>query len=456
MSETGRVVWYEGMFLRTQHFQQHDRFIDGLVRDVLDSQSRPVIGFRRLVLDENALSAGMIGILEADGIFPDGTPFSIPGGSHPLDPTPVPQGAEVGDAVLALKADSAGRPSIDRAHSDPSDARLRGMAEEVRDATYDRGQSGPDPEEIEVARLAPRIFPPRADTDGYVTLPLARLVGREADGALRRDPDYLAPAMMTSAVPWYGRFAQEMVDGLDRVIELHAGVVLKGTGDRLDSLQILELANSARPRMAHFQRQDRFHPSEFYLELASLAGRMATYAAPGRRIPELPDYAHLDPQPAFAALAEVLRAFLLTLQFVQQKSRELPVAKHDAPNQHIWKVRIDNPEILKTDRIVLRVSGERARLSNQVLRQLFVDQATVGSDRNFEALWLRKKKGIELKPLHIQPEGIPFDGDRLCLELDRGSDGWETLMTGKGIVIGVAVTKPLERDPDIDCFAIKR
>lgn len=31
MSWNNRVVWSEGMFLRPQHFQQHDRYLETLV-----------------------------------------------------------------------------------------------------------------------------------------------------------------------------------------------------------------------------------------------------------------------------------------------------------------------------------------------------------------------------------------------------------------------------------------
>jgi len=32
MTWTNRVVWQEGMFLRAQHFQQQDRWLEALVR----------------------------------------------------------------------------------------------------------------------------------------------------------------------------------------------------------------------------------------------------------------------------------------------------------------------------------------------------------------------------------------------------------------------------------------
>ena len=32
MSWTSRVIWQEGMFLRSQHFQQHDRWMEAYMR----------------------------------------------------------------------------------------------------------------------------------------------------------------------------------------------------------------------------------------------------------------------------------------------------------------------------------------------------------------------------------------------------------------------------------------
>ena len=62
--------------------------------------------------------------------------------------------------------------------------------------------------------------------------------------------------------------------------------------------------------------------------------------------------------------------------------------------------------------------------------------------------------GIPLKPLHSQPREIPYDGDRLCLELDRSSEHWATLAEAPGFVLGVA--GKLEREPLIDCYAVDR
>jgi type VI secretion system protein ImpJ len=56
-------------------------------------------------------------------------------------------------------------------------------------------------------------------------------------------------------------------------------MVLGGTGASVENLLILELANAGLPRIAHMLEQDSFHPAQLYLELAGLAGRMATYGS---------------------------------------------------------------------------------------------------------------------------------------------------------------------------------
>jgi type VI secretion system protein ImpJ len=93
-------------------------------------------------------------------------------------------------------------------------------------------------------------------------------------------------------------------------------------------------------------------------------------------------------------------------------------------------------------------------MSEAMLRKIFVDQSTVGSAEEFDSLWKARLPGIPLKPLHSQPREIPYDGDRLCLELDRTSEHWASLAGAPGFVVGVA--GKLDREPEIDAYAVSR
>ncbi len=211
---------------------------------------------------------------------------------------------------------------------------------------------------------------------------------------------------------------------------------------------MLELANRARPRLVHMLAQEVYHPSDLFQELAGLAGSMATYGLSTRKLKDLPAYDHQAPGPAFAALADILRSLILSLRYVEPKSRALPVMRHST---NVWKVRIDNPKLLVASRIVVRVGSE---LSEDALRKIFVNQATVGSADEFEGLWKSRLPGIPLKPLHSQPREIPYDGDRLCLELDQKSEHWASLLDAPGFVIGVSGVLPSE--PQVDCYSVNR
>jgi type VI secretion system protein ImpJ len=443
MSDANRVLWSEGLFLRTQHFQQQDRFMEATVRGALQAGQLHSYGFSRLELDEALLEAGQIAISAAEGIFPDGTPFSVPESADP--PRPLAVSKEMAGAVrIALPLEPPGGVGFDPAHAEPSGARYRGHIVRVRDAVH----GGADPEEIEIARSQLRLLAPSEAGGGFTVLPVAETSGLRADGGVALVETFLPPSLTTSAEPWYAQLLQEIITGLDRIADAHGKMVLGGAGRSVENLMILNLANSARPRLAHMLAQDIFHPADLYLELAGLAGNMATFGASSRRLGELPAYDHTAPGPAFWALAETLRSFILSLRYVEPKSHALPVMKHA---QNVWKVRIDSPKVLTQSRIVIRVGSE---LSDDALRQIFVNQATVGAASEFEGLWKSRLPGIPLKPLHSQPREIPYDGDRLCLELDQKSEHWASLLEAPGFVIGVSGVLPSE--PDLDCYSVNR
>ena len=444
MSDKNKVLWSEGLFLRTQHFQQQDRYTETLVRGAMQASSLQNWGFGSLKLDQAALDAGQVSIETATGIFPDGTPFSIPDTMKAPEALPLNAEMPSGAVELALPLETPGGTAFDPAHAEPTGARYRGQIEKVRDTIH----RGAEAEELEVALPVPRLIAPGQDAGGYTTLIVAEVDGLRADGSVAMRENFLPPTLITQAVPNYAQILREIVTGLDRIADAHGEMVIGGAGRSVENLMILELANSSRPRLAHMLEQDLFHPAELYLELSGLAGRMATYGSGSRRLTDLPAYDHRMPTLAYSELMDTIRSLILSLRYVEPKSHALPVAKHTT---NVWKVRVDSPEILSKSKIVLRIGSE---LSDEALRKIFVNQVTVGAADEFEQLWKARLPGIPLKPLHSQPREIPYDGDRLCLELDQKSEHWASLLDAPGFVVGVSGSLPSE--PSIDCYAVSR
>jgi type VI secretion system protein ImpJ len=293
MTGTSRVLWSEGLFLRPQHFQQQDRHAEALVRGALAAGRLQTCGFTELALDAALLEAGRVAVASAAGIFPDGTPFAIPETMDPPEPVAIARDAPRGPVRLALPLEAPGGAAFDPAHGEPSGARYRGRIERVRDAVH----GGAEPEEIEIARPQARLLAPGAPDGGYTTL-----CRRRGDGAARRwrrraAESFLPPALATRATPFYAQLLQELITGLDRIADAHGRMVLGGPGRSVENLLVLELANTARPRLAHMLAQDLFHPRSSISSSRASPGRMATYGSGSRRLTDLPAYDHLAPGP---------------------------------------------------------------------------------------------------------------------------------------------------------------
>lgn len=74
MGWDSKVVWFEGMYLLPQHFQQQERYLEAQLEGRCQPLRPYAWGFSRLEIDEGALALGQISIAATAGILPDGTP----------------------------------------------------------------------------------------------------------------------------------------------------------------------------------------------------------------------------------------------------------------------------------------------------------------------------------------------------------------------------------------------
>ena len=115
MTDRNKVVWSEGLFLRTQHLQQQDRHIRWLMRHTLAAQPEAAFGFLALDLDPVALDTGQVAVAQAEGFLPDGTFLSVPDGTHEIAPVSVQAKTEAGLVHIAIPSEAAGAAEIGRA-----------------------------------------------------------------------------------------------------------------------------------------------------------------------------------------------------------------------------------------------------------------------------------------------------------------------------------------------------
>ena len=171
MSWTNRVVWQEGMFLRTQHFQQQDRWTEQLVRTRAGVAADPW-GLVDYALDRDLLGTGRFALASASGVFEDGTPFSLPGETDHPPPLELPEGAQC--ARLPCAADPSGGRGGGRRqrHRGPSGTTVQAA---------DTHSASPRPADLHVGRLRMRYLLKIDERTGYLSIGLARVTQVIAD-----------------------------------------------------------------------------------------------------------------------------------------------------------------------------------------------------------------------------------------------------------------------------------
>jgi type VI secretion system protein ImpJ len=446
MAEADRVVWSEGMFLRTQHFQQQDRWVENYVQGTVASLVGHGWGFRRLELDPGPLATGKIAIARAEGRLPDGTPFSIPDGAdHPI-PFQTVEGTREGVVHLCLPVQQQGAAEMDAAGQPASGARHRGCVVEIKDAIAGADSRAP----VELARPVFSLRHEREDQGGFVSLGVVRIKAREADGKVVLDNDYIPPCLAIDVHPLFATFLAELEGKLESIAAARVGYILnpmaRGAAEVQDLL-VLELVNRAKPQVIHLAQQATIHPERLYQYLVGLAGEMATYGAGDRRPPAFPTYRHPEPGAAFLPLISTIRQLLIGLARIEGKAVPVPLRTHKSGVRTTTEET--SPELFKAASFILAV---RAAMPAEQVRGRFPRLAVIGPAEEFNDLWTSRLRGIGVEAMPVAPRQIPFHAGMTYFQLDRSNAYWQRLPRSAGLVLAVEGDWP---ELEMECWAIR-
>ncbi|HRC72099.1 MAG TPA: type VI secretion system baseplate subunit TssK [Candidatus Competibacter sp.] len=434
MSWYSKVVWSEGMFLRPQHFQQQDRYLEAFVR-----QSRGPLhpydwGVVELVLDREALALGKVAVTSAKGLLPDGTPFSIP--EHDPPPTPLTIDAGVRDTrvMLALPLRRTGMADVERGDQTDTAARYRAVAREVRDNNIGTANSSAF---VEVGEPRLRLLPDTRDWSEHTCIGIARVAERRPDQKVVLDEQYIPPSLDCRGVPALNGFVTELLGLLHQRGDALAERVVGGGTARAASLDLaqfmrLQTVNRFEPLFAHLVIMQKLHPETFYQIALQLAGEMATFTDKvKRRPPTLPAYDHDDLQRTFEPLMRELRRSL-SLEEVDA-AIQIPLEER----QYGIRVGIitdrEKPLLAKASFIL----AVRADMASDTLRARFPPQLKIGPVEIIAKLINHHLPGIGVNALPVAPREIPYRADFIYFRLDRNSEFWKQLLNSGGFAFFV-------------------
>ncbi|MBP2293221.1 type VI secretion system baseplate subunit TssK [Azospirillum rugosum] len=421
-----KVVWSEGMFLRAQHFQQFDRYVETLV----DARTKALCaygwGVTELDIDRDLLGTGKLALRGARGVLPDGTPFHLPE-QAPL-PTPIEPAESVRNCTvyLALPLRSPGRADVALPPHEQAVTRYAATPFEATDAVAGSNAIA----QLQVGQLRLRLMLGSEDRSGYACVGVARIVEVLAGRGIVLDRHYIPPSLVCAAAPQLIGFLAEMHGLITQRAEVLAnrlGQAGAGGAAEVADFLMLQLCNRYGPLLAHHDAQARLHPESLYSLFVQMAGELATFNDRSRRPPKFEPYRHDDLQMSFQPVVAELRRLLSAV--LEQTAIPIPLQDR---RYGIRVAAIPDRSLIDAASFVLAV---RADMPSEQLRRNFPLQVKIGPVELIRDLVMSALPGIGTDPLPVAPRQIPFNAGSVYFALDRGGAMWKQLGTSGGLAI---------------------
>ncbi len=432
MSSRNRVIWSDGLFVKPHHFQQQTRFVESLVQSRVGGIEGHFYGFTSLTLDAEQMHQGKVVIIEASGVFPDGTPFSIP--QQDMVPAPLAlTGSFAAQDVIYLCLPLQSESVAEVQEDEPVDRRVGGRLAARDTALRDNSSATGQLTTIRVGAVRPVVMAGSEDLSSFSTLALCRIAEQGADGSLRADDAFLPTMLSVSCSKSLRRFVGEFADGVRRRAEAISqrigGPGQNGVADVADFL-LLQSLNRIEPLAQHYNRLSTVHPRTLYEALIQIAGELSTFMADKRVAPQFAPYDHDMPDLSFAPVIRALRG--LMSETLIPTAMSIPVQ----PKKHGFMVApLNEPGIIEEREFVLAV---RADTSLARLQKEFPAQTKVSSIESIRELVNRQLSGVTLSPLPVAPRQLPYHAGFAYFQLDKNSPHWNALRGAMGFAFHVA------------------
>ena len=429
MSVRNKVLWTDGLFLRPQHFQQQERYIEFLVNSRCAGFGAHGWGFTELSLDRGLLGIGQVFIERAVGVLPDGTPFAIP----EVDDAPEPLllDADVMDQLVMLSVPIR-RPDTAEVSNSANNSAARYTTATISAVDVVRGRERSA--SVPVGKLRTSL---RLDDDsvaGHVAMPIARIVQAQP-GSLVTDQAFIPPVTHCQAsAPLYG-YLKELL-ALVRAKGNTVSEEIQGSRtarSEYHDLLMLQIINRNEPILANYLGLRGLHPERLFDVMLGLAGELATLSTTDRRVGAMPRYQHDDLQASFAPVMATIRNYLSVVH--AQRAVSLDLVGPD--RAQIWRWSISDRALLDSSAFWLAVKADEG---DESVKDHLLNKSKIAATERINQMIGHLADGIERSWNIRPPETVPFHRGFQYFELDKQSKYWQALEESSALALYVPGT----------------
>jgi type VI secretion system protein ImpJ len=429
MSENNKVLWSEGLFLRPQHFQQQERYIESLLENRINALVPHAYGLVELKIDSAMLKHGKFAIAAAVGAMPDGSLVSIPNEADVPEPLEIPADCKDAVVMLTLPFRRAGMPEMSYKASKEMPLRYYGADCQARNSLVEHDGSA----DLKVGRLSFKLQLLSEVTPAYSAIGVARIVERRSDGQVVIDDEYIPPALDCRASPTLFNYLREIGGLLKHRAQVLSSRVSqpgsKGVADFADFL-LLQVCNRFDPLISHLSNLSPLHPELLYRHMLEMAGELATFGRKERCAIEFSIYQHNDLESTYKpVIAEIRRTLTAVLE---QTAMAIALVNR---GRGVYVGEIHDEGLIREASFVLAAYAD---VPSEQLRNALPMQIKIGPVEKIRDLVMSHLPGIGLQPLPVAPRQIPFHAGFTYFELERSNDHWKDVQTSRVIAMHIA------------------
>jgi len=422
------VIWMKGTFLSPQYLQTQDRFIESSLQFQLQALSYAGYGVHKLVVNQEALSAGYVAISEASGILPDGLLFDIPDADQAPPPKPLADAFEQDqrtcDVYLAIPHYREKGLNVSLARNQ-ADTRYLSEIAMLRDEN-----TGLAEKPIQVARKNFRVLVEGESQKNYSVIRICRVVKSPA-GTYELDNNVVPPLLDFSCSGRINGIARRLVEILASKSSQLSGMRRQknlslaefGTAD-IASFWLLYTINSHFPLFNHLFETHHGHPERLFSLMLSLAGSLTTFSK-DLHPRDLPKYEHDDLGGCFTKLDEMIRFLLETV--VPSNFISLPLK---LTQTSIYATPLQDDKYLQNTKMYLAVQCEADEAK---VIQGVPYLVKVCSANHIEHLVQRALPGLTLTHVPRPPSAIPVKVNYQYFSLNQSGACWEAIQRARNL-----------------------
>ncbi|MEZ6117664.1 MAG: type VI secretion system baseplate subunit TssK [Pirellulaceae bacterium] len=427
------VHWYEGMFLRPQHFQAADRHWTELVSASQHWDNHYNYGIREIQISREALANYQLHVSMCNARLRDGTLISFEKGQGP-DRVALKGAFEKNTHVtvfLAVPKLNLGRRNV--AQSDSGEKhRYSESTISVQDETL-----GGNDQEIQFRNLSVCLLLSTDDPSGYEVLPIARIkrVGTE-EATPELDDNFIPPLIAADA--WeplsidivrtiYDIIGQKIEVLSNRAAERNINLSSHQPGD-LDDLLMLSLLNQSYAFLNCTGFALGVHPFLIYSELCRIVGMLSIFD-PTRRVTDIPRYDHDDLARIFKWIKlriEQLLGGAKKLDYQQryfvgtERGMQVSIEPDWLHSSWSWYVGVHSQNISEAD-------------CREILRPGKLDWK-IGSSQQVDLIFKHGLPGVEQLELDSPPRALPPQ-NWIYYDVQRNNTAWKDVLASQTLAL---------------------